>query len=179
MVPTQPVSPLHALVMKKKAPATKAGVQLKIVDKPIPVLQLQATKGFGGVPEPSMKKLYQQLKIDEPKMPDDSVDVEDVLAAGLIVALTPNVTPSMLHEAMSIRKSYDANPDCEDDVVPSEVLDDVMSASDRKEMTAYAQDLSKARAESKLRSKGVEQIVQRVAPKLAKIRSRRTRWSMR
>ena len=59
VVPTQLVSPLHALVMKKKAPATKAGVQLKIVDKPIPVLQFQATKEFGGVPETSMKKLYQ------------------------------------------------------------------------------------------------------------------------
>ncbi len=169
ILPTTPVSPLHCLVMQRSKPHLQVGLQLKIVGKPIQLIDFQAERGFANVKEAVMRKLYLELEVPEMTSSDDSVSSEDVLAAGLVLARKPKITQPEFAGIMHTRKMLESGhekDECEE--LSQEVLDDVLNASDRSHIQAGRKAMQEEKAKRNQRRKAVARLLLEMESKLPK-----------
>lgn len=178
ILPTAPVSPLHCLVMRRNKPSLRPGVQLKITGKPVPLLAHQALRGFGGVPEVSLKALAHHLNAPECDTTSDGILVEDALAASLILVVRPKVTRAELCEAMHARKLIECGAEpANDDELSQSVMDDVLNPSDRQHIVSGKQKLVEERKKRADRHDRVQKVVAMFIAKLPKPRSQKDKYA--
>lgn len=178
VLPTAAISPLHALVMKRTKPSLKTGVYLKVSGPPMRMLEFQARRGFAHVGEKALTALSRELGVAESAVTDDGVVAEDVIAAGLTLAICPKMHRDEFAQAMSLRKVLEGGQETDmAEELSQEVLDDVLNASDRSHIQEGKKKLQQSRVKLAARRVAVQKCIDMFAPKLQKQRTTKSKLS--
>lgn len=136
VVPVAPISPMHGLLRDGVA-AGDYGIIGALGEKQ-PLLDFQARRGFLGVPESALRRLYRHLDLAEPSAVED-VDIETALALPLMQSLAQDMTAEQIEEALLARandETYLAEKllAC---VEVDSMLDDIVTIGDKPAMRDF------------------------------------------
>ena len=144
IIPITPISALSSFLLD--FPEDEWGICAKH-GAPVPLLRYQAARGFGGVSETVMKKVYRDLgKIPPEPSGHDAVPLEFTLAAGLAELCLPDLGTEEMATAMHSRMSTETSA-CEGlafELLNDDCVRDVLRDSDKKlwnEMFDKAKDM--------------------------------------
>jgi hypothetical protein len=149
VLPTKVHSPLHSFL--DEMPLEQVGI-LAAHEKPVKLVEYQASRGFAGVPETSLKMLFGEFGKQVPEhSPEAKVPQDVAWAAELINILQPDMEPAKMQEALMTRATS-ANNITEtllSDVWSDEMMQDCLRDQDRKAMKDIIGTTAKAK-ESRL-----------------------------
>lgn len=134
ILPCEAGSPLNSLILKKSAPSTPIGCQLRIVGKPTLLKDWHASRGFAGVPEFALRAMHLDSGCEDLVGVVEGASCADQLACSLVMHIKPKMTSLELDQIMQSRRLNDCEPLLDEDTeLTQDMLDDVMLASDRKD----------------------------------------------
>ena len=134
-MPTQAISALHSYLLDGKVPHESLGIQFQH-HKPVPLLEYQASKGFADLPDRTLKRLMDELKLPSPVCDEDEsgIEYELMMAIDLVNHYMPKLSldeiRTIAHSRADKERQFLEN--ALEHVIDDDTMEELMPAGETK-----------------------------------------------